>query len=231
EVAFIISFITRMQKKLSLKNQLVLEFGGGPALYAAASIVSFARELHFSDYLPANLQEVSKWLTREEGSFNWDDYIGFALEMEGLPGDPSHIKIREEEMRQKIKHLVICNGLDKEPIENSAGKYDFVSALYCTDIIASSVPEWYQVIRNIATLVKPGGRLMLGLTRGMSEKIFYYEASDKSFPCIDLTDDQIREGYEKGGFDLSTLYMEIQKASSKREYHNLLMTIAQKIDT
>ena len=43
-------------------NCVLLDFGGGPTIYPLIAAASRVEEIHFTDYLDSNLEEVRKWL-------------------------------------------------------------------------------------------------------------------------------------------------------------------------
>jgi len=130
-------------------------------------------------------------------------------------------------MRLKLKNFVECNALESEPVKNCVSKYDLVSALYCTDIITNNMDEWFGIIGNLSSLIKPGGKLILGLTLGLGD-LSNRCINGLEVPCMDLNISDIETGYAKAGFDLSTLELEQEKAIDKTMYDMLVMAIAEK---
>ena len=61
---------------------LLLELGGGPTLYQLVSAANAVAEIHFSDYLGQNLQEVVSWKDGLYDAFDWSAYFRRALEIE-----------------------------------------------------------------------------------------------------------------------------------------------------
>src|SRR4051812_34278950 len=49
-----------------------LDFGSGPTIFEALPAANFAQEIHLSDYLQSNLDEVRNWLDDNPDSFNWN---------------------------------------------------------------------------------------------------------------------------------------------------------------
>jgi hypothetical protein len=142
DVDFIVSFIARLGKELRLSKLSVLELGGGPALYSTAAYVPFAKEIHFSDYLPANLSTVSSWVQNALGAFDWSAFVALVLEREGIPATKDAIAERTSDMRRLVTRVIECDVLSSDPVPGGFNSYDLVSALYCTDIASSTVKEW-----------------------------------------------------------------------------------------
>ncbi len=208
---------------------LALEFGGGPVLYSVATLVPRAREIHFCDYLAANLDEVQHWLDGETDAFDWTPYIKLVLEEEGEPATPEAVAQRAADMRRKVTRLSICDALDSAPLGQNAPQYDLVVAHHCTDVAAATVPEWMRIMRNISTLVKPGGWLLVSVTTGASTNTFVNTVDQKSFPCVDLSDEAFYRGFMVAGCDPDTYRFDKLAVPADREYTGLTSAIARKL--
>ena len=223
EYRFGIQFLLNTLHKLP-PDLFVLEFGGGPALHSVAALVPYAREIHFADYVPANLAEVQQWLDNTPNAYNWQPFIEIILEKEGITPTPQIIAEREAEMRRKVTRLIRCNALEPAPLGQNAAQYDLVLAPYCTDVAASTVEEWGQVIKNITTLVKPGGWLLVGITTGATLNT----VGQQVFSCADLSDQDMIFGFVSAGYNPDTFYLEKTPVPSGREYTGLTNAFAQK---
>jgi nicotinamide N-methyltransferase/methyltransferase len=223
EDKFTIQFI-HSSLKLIDDQLLIHEFGGGPALYSVATLASKAREIHFSDAVEANLHEVESWIKARPGVFNWENHIRLALEVEGLPADQDAIIKREADMRRLITKIMLCDAQAPNPLEPFHFSYDLVTAHHCTDVAATNVNEWFQVIKNVSTLVRPGGYLLLSVTTGST----LYTVGDKVFRCVDLTPSEIEQGYRLSGYDPGSININTHRNELKREYSGIIMAIARK---
>ena len=221
-VRFMVEFLRDMPSGL-----LTLEFGGGPTLFAEAALAPKSKEIHFCDYVAASLNEIRLWLDNDPKAFNWDSYIKLALEEENAPTTPQAIAQRAAEMRRKITLLMACDALADAPLgrENTV-QYDLVVAQAVTETVSSSVSEWIRVIQNISTLVTPGGWLLISVLTGTAG----YYIGDKLFSCVDLTDDDIRQGYRAAGYNLNTLRLEKLAAPGPRGYSGLTNAVARRKD-
>ena len=223
EDRFAVQFINSSLKPV--ENRLFIhEFGGGPALYSVAALVPKALEIHFSDAVEANLREVESWIKARPDAFNWENHIRLALEVEGLPPDHDAIISREADMRRLITKTMLCDAQASNPIEPCHFSYDLVTAHHCTDVAATNVDEWFQVIKNVSTLVRPGGYLLLSVTTGSTR----YTVGDKVFSCVDLTPENIEQGYRFSGYDPGSININTHRNELKREYSGIIMAIARK---
>lgn len=218
-----IEFLVEAVQKLPA-NFLALELGGGPTLHSVAAIAPHAREIHFCDYVPANLDEIRRWLNHQPDSFDWRPFIKVALAKAGLPATNDAVEQRATQMRRKVTRLLPCDVLQPAPLGASAGLYDLVLAPHCTDVAATTLPQWQQVMRNISTLVKQGGWLFIAVTTGTTSNT----VGSRVFACVDLTDEDICQGYVAAGYNPGTYRVAKISADSKYEFTGVCYAIAQK---
>ena len=62
----------------------VLFFGTGPTLHHVFLAAPMASEIHLADYLPANLEEIERWLIRDPAAHDWSAFVRYTLECEGV---------------------------------------------------------------------------------------------------------------------------------------------------
>ncbi|HRV91371.1 MAG TPA: guanitoxin biosynthesis pre-guanitoxin forming N-methyltransferase GntF, partial [Anaerolineae bacterium] len=223
EHIFNIQFLVEAVQSLP-PDLMVLEVGGGPTLHSAAAVASHAREIHFCDYVPANLAEVRRWLDGQPDAFDWRPFIQVALLKANLPATPAAVEQRAAEMRRKLTRLLPCDVLQHAPLGDCAGQYDLVLAPHCTDVAAATPAQWQQVMHHITTLVKPGGRLFIAVTTGATRNT----VGSKVFPCVDLSVEAIYQGYLAAGYDPHTFQLASIPAAAKYEFTGVAYAIAQK---
>lgn len=217
---FLVSALARLPR-----NLVVLEFGGGPVLSFVAAFARSAREIHFSDYVSANLDEVRRWLDRDPDAFDWRPQIRVALELEGGSTSPAAVARREGLMRRRVTRLLHGDATASAPLGAETRQYDLVSALFCTDVAVETAPEWFQEMRNLNTLVRPGGWLVIGIITGTAS----YMIGERAFPHVDLTADDVNRAYLENGYHAGSLVMEtLPVPGQHRDYSGLLMAIARK---
>jgi hypothetical protein len=204
---------------------LTLEFGGGPTLFAVATLAPQAREIHFCDYVTASLDEVRHWLAGGPDAFDWSPYIRLTLEIEGQPTTPAVVAERRAEMRRKVTRLSRCDALSDTPLDQCDRQYDLVLAQTVTDTAASNVAEWMQIMSNIGTLVAPGGWFLISVLTGTRA----YVVGEKQFPYVDLSDEDIYRGYIAAGFDPTAFYLERIDAPTGRGYAGVASATARKL--
>lgn len=223
EHRFNIEFLVEAVRQLPT-GLMVLEVGGGPTLHSVAAIAPHAREIHVCDYVPANLAEIRLWLDQQAEAFDWRPFIQVALAKAGLPVTPKAVDRRAAEMRRKVTRLLGCDVLQAAPLGDCAGQYDLVLAPHCTDVAATTLPQWFQVMQNVTTLVKPGGWLFIAVTTGTTHNT----VGARVFDCVDLTNTDISQGYVNAGYDPNTFRLAKIPADRKYEFTGICYALAQK---
>lgn len=176
-------FVDRM-KYLSACDE-VLFFGCGPALHHVFLAAPKAHEIHLADYLPSNLEEIRRWKDREAGAHDWNSFVKYTLQCEGI-GTPTkdNIDEREEMVRRKITKLIPhADAKETNPLgKGSRGRYQVVFSPYCVDSITDKKEVWKKYMTHLSSLVAPGGHLLLA---ALSE-CGGYTVGDKHFPCANI---------------------------------------------
>ena len=180
----------------------MLEFGGGPTIYQLISAARYTQEIHFSDYLPANLNTVEAWRTGERGSTDWSPFIQRALQLEGNPGpDETAILRREELIRSRLTRFLHADALASEPIGSNPASYDKVAANFVFEAITPSRAEWQKALLRVASLVRVGGHFVNTVAGDSS----YWFIGHVRFPGLPISASDIREALSGSGFNIQEL--------------------------
>jgi len=123
---------------------VAIEVGCGPTLHHAFALVPHVEELHLSDYLPQNLQEVHRYLSAEPGAHNWDVYISGILTVEGEVA-PSAVAERKRLLRYRVRTLKVVDIRRPQPLADHT-TYDLVASYYCAECVATTREEWRQYL-------------------------------------------------------------------------------------
>lgn len=203
-------------------NLLIHEYGGGPVLTAAISLVTRAREIHFSDYVKASMDELQTWRDARPESFDWGEHIRLALEMEGILPTPEAVSHRESLLRQKMTLLTTCDARSSTPLDGGLSQYDLVSAQHCLDVAANHESEFVQICRNVDTLVRPGGWFLVGVTTGTS----VYTVGGIRFSRANLKAEDLSQAFVALGYDV--LLFDSFSVPQGREYNGIAMCLGRK---
>lgn len=196
-------------------NFKLLELGGGPTIYQLITAAKHAREIHFSDHLDVNLDEVKGWKENKRGAFDWKNFFQEALIMEGRSHvNNSKIKRREEILREKITEFLHCDVFQTNPLgRNCAKYYDVVSVNFVAESITDNHKTWKDILKNICSLIKHDGYLIMTAIKGAN----YYRVGNKLFPAVEITEKHVVIALQELGFREDLLFMRSIEAEHTRE--------------
>lgn len=204
----------------------LLDFGGGPTIYPLTSAARSTREIHFSDYLDANLTEVRRWLSSHPGAFDWKPFVAETLRLElGRLPAPAEIANRERRIRECVTRVMHCDASRTPPITDGYSSYDAVLTNFCAESATADRWQWQSFIMNIAALVAPGGHLILSSLAGATS----YSVGPVAFPAVSLTEDDVVEILEESGFLRKSIELQgVPADRPTREYSGLIFAVARK---
>lgn len=207
-------------------NSVLLDFGGGPTIYPLIGAANKVKEIHFCDYLPANLSEVLKWLRRKKVAFNWQPFVSATLELEnGRPCTANDIAKREEQIRTRITRLSRCDARLDPPLHSPFQKYDVVVSNFCAESATDDRQQWRIFMRNIASLVRPGGKFIICALKGAHS----YLVGRKVFPAVNINEADLAWGLMTAGCKPESLDIRSVPADRpSRYYEGLMFAVAEK---
>lgn len=224
----LLRFLVDTYRKIP-KGGALLDFGGGPTIYPLISAVARVDEIHFSDYLEANLEEVRRWIAAEPTAFDWDAFIRKALELEtARPSTDAEVVGRANEIRERVTRLLRCDASRTPPVEDSNRLYDVLLTNFCAESATSDRREWRTYMANILSLLKPGGWLVISALTGATR----YLVGARSFPAVDISEGELIDLLQEHGFPRSGIEMRCVSADrATRDYKGLMLAIARKAFT
>ena len=189
ERATIAFFVDAMKE--ATDGEAILFVGTGPTLHHVFLAAPKASEIHLADYLPANLEEIERWRTRDPAAHDWRTFVRYTLECEGLaaPTD-EEITQREELTRAKITRLLRVDARRPVPLEQ---RYATVISAYCADSATDDRAIWETLMANITGLVAPGGLFITSALRRCRS----YVVGDKRFPSANVDERDLRRVLER----------------------------------
>ena len=177
--------------KAAPAGEPVLVLGTGPTLHHVFLAAPVASEIHLADYLPANLEEIERWLAADPDAHDWRPFVRYTLECEGLTAPTDEDVTRREQLtRSKITRLLQVDARHPIPLERS---YDTVISAYCADSATDDRAVWETFMRNIVDLVAPDGLFITAALRRCRS----YLVGDKRFPSANVDEYDLRRVLER----------------------------------
>jgi hypothetical protein len=204
----------------------LLDFGGGPTIYPLISAAPRVAQIHFTDYLESNLDEVRRWLAGQPDAFDWSDFIRAALELESSERcSAADVEQRASAIRERVTRLAGCDASRTPPLEYPHLPYEIVLSNFCAESATSDRAQWQSYMGNIASLLKPGGWLVISALKGATS----YAVGSSSFPAVDIAEDDLLELLEDGGFPRKRIELcSVPADRATRDYQGLILAVAQK---
>lgn len=204
-------------------HKTVLDFGGGPTIYTLISASAKADEIHFCDFLEANLEEVRLWLQDNPGAFDWTQFIKTALVLEGKNYSSQSVATRADDIRKRVTRVIQCDANLENPIPGEARLYDVVVTNFCAESATDDREQWRKFVSNITSLLKPNGKLILSALKGADS----YAVGKVVFPAVYVLEDDLIQVLSEAGFAAENIDIESVPADRpSRHYEGLMLTTA-----
>ena len=210
----VLSFLAEHYRKIACQP-CAIEIGCGPTVHHALPLAPYVSEIHMADYLPENLEEVKQWRDGHPDAHRWQEYTTLTLSLEGLPAGPADVEKRERDVRRKMTRFLVCDLKSDLPL-GARHNYSAVCSFYCGENIGITPEEWFNVMRRLADLTRPGGYLFLSALR---ETTFYSVrsagGSSRRLPSVYLTESDFARVLPQLGFDASDMVIDSRRLSGQ----------------
>ena len=201
----LLSFFAEAYKEIT-PNSVMLEFSGGPSIYSLITAASKVKEIHFSDFLKCNIEEVEQWKRFRHRNYLWTNFFREALTAEGKREvSVDDILDREDLLSQKLTNFLRCDAFNQQPLgEKYHQYYDVVAANFVAESITSSLKTWEKIVENICSTLKPNGTLIMTAIQGAS----FYCVDGQRYPAVTVTPENVLRTLNYQGFDTRNLLIQ-----------------------
>ena len=212
-------------------NFKVLDYGCGPVIANVISAAGFATEIVLAEYTEEGRTALRRWLDRDPSCFNWFPYFKYivqTLEGKGLQeaGD------REECVRRVVKAVVGCDVTQDPPIKKGyEGPYDVVICCFCLSTACRTKADCSNAVHRLATLVKPGGVLLLQTfeSKNPDGPLRSYKIGSQVFHAVPLSQAFVLATLEQVGLsDITVKQLAADSIMDNRGLKKALMFAAHK---
>ncbi|XP_060106505.1 nicotinamide N-methyltransferase-like [Heteronotia binoei] len=195
-----------------LKGDTLIDIGSGASIYQLLSACESFREIIATDYSDQSREEMQRWLRKEPGAFDWSPVAKYVCELEG---DRERWAQKEEKVRKTIKQFLKCDVTQPNPLAPlSLPLADCLLSTLCLEAACKDLPTYRSALKNISSLVKPGGHLVLMVI--LEET--YYMVGQHKFSCLYLDQESVEEAVKEAGFDIE--WLEATKLSLPKALHD-----------
>ncbi|KAM3922509.1 nicotinamide N-methyltransferase-like [Leptodactylus fuscus] len=224
ESIFLLTFLSNVFSSGRVKGHSFIEIGAGPSIQHILSACEVFGTIYLTDYFQGNLDEIKKWLNRENDAFNWSPYIRFVCDLENNGSSPNG---KEEKIRRNVS-LMKCDVTLTNPLQpNSLPLADCVLVAGCLICACKTFTDFKIALENIVSLVKPGGHLILTDYFGAS----YYFVGETKFPLLSLNENIVREAVVESGCKMEEFHMfkDFHLSEEVFDCKNVFCLLAQKL--
>ncbi|XP_074832833.1 nicotinamide N-methyltransferase-like [Carettochelys insculpta] len=179
-----------------LQGDTLIDIGSGPNIHQLLSACESFQEIIASDYTDRNRQELEQWLKNEPGAFDWTPVVKYVCELEG---DRQKKAEKEAKLRQAIKRVLKCDVHKSNPMDPlTLPPADCLISSLCLEAACQDQNTYRMALKNISSLLKPGGHLVLSGDLGCS----FFMVGPKRFSCLVLKEEFLREALNETGFSI-----------------------------
>ncbi|XP_040074847.1 indolethylamine N-methyltransferase [Ixodes scapularis] len=184
------------------QGKTLLEVGAGPLVWYSFMSSNRFDDIVLSDLVEDNRKELEKWLNKSEDAIDWTDRAEQVAALEGYSDLKKGASEIMERTRSSIRKVVPCNVLKPGVLpEEHKETFDVVLSCNCLESATADHESFRSVVKNVGSLVKPGGLFLLGGIGGL--KSFAVASADCNM--ANLTEEVIKGAVADAGFQL-TLY-------------------------
>ncbi|XP_054854574.1 nicotinamide N-methyltransferase-like [Eublepharis macularius] len=179
-----------------IKGDTLIDIGSGPTIYQFLSACESFREIIATDYTDGNREEMQRWLRKEPGAFDWSSVVKYVCELEG---DREKWAQKEEKVHRSIKQVLKCDVTQPNPLAPlSLPPADCLLSTYCLELASKDLPAFRSALKNISSLLKPGGHLILATALELT----FYMIGQCQFGCLYLEQEDLEKAVKEAGFDI-----------------------------
>ena len=184
----------------------VLEVGGGPAIGNVIGAGPYVSKITFTDYLPANLEQVTLWKEKSPKAFNWDAAFQHVVkEISGREADNVAVANEwQKQLREKISTLEHCDIRREGFIDPSLvpeGGFNVITSSGSFEAVAKDRSSFTAMMKMCHSLLQQGGYIATATYM----KITTYKVdrtAEKEFHCFYFTDEIVKEALAESGFSI-----------------------------
>ncbi|XP_013395070.1 indolethylamine N-methyltransferase-like, partial [Lingula anatina] len=178
----------------------LLDLGSGPTIKHHVILSKYFNELAFSDFTEKNREALRKWRDGEAGAFDWDSTFRCVADLEGEEENWMALK---ESFRNKMSTIYPCDLRNPNPLHPVLSKpFDCVTSTFCLEAACSDDVTFDRVIRNVTSLLKDGGHLIIVNSLRQSA----YIVGDVHFSSRSLEKEEYIQSLKSAGLDEISWY-------------------------
>ncbi|KAM8927363.1 nicotinamide N-methyltransferase-like [Pelodytes ibericus] len=180
-------------------GDVLIDIGTGPSIYQLLSACETFNSIIATDFTDRNRQEFEKWLRKEPGAFDWSELSKAVCKLEG---NGVTWEEKEEKLRTRVKNVLKCDVTKSNPLDPAViPPADGLISTLCLETACKDFTAYRTALRNISSLLKPGGHLVLIGVLGNT----FYRVGNQEFFCLPLDEQSVRKAVEEAGYTIKDM--------------------------
>ncbi|XP_042144176.1 indolethylamine N-methyltransferase-like [Ixodes scapularis] len=182
-----------------IQGETLLEVGSGPMIVNSLMISSRFKHIVLSDLVEENKLELNKWINRDADAIDWSLSAEQIAAIEGYGDIKKGAMEILERTRAAIRKVVSCDVVEPAvlPVEHKE-TFDVVLSCGCLESAAAEHESYRRVVCNVATVVKPGGLLVILGVGGLKQ----YSVGTADFTLANITGNVVTEAVTDAGLQI-----------------------------
>lgn len=178
----------------TFKGEQLLDIGTGPVVHPIVTASKWFDKIYLSDYSKSNIEFLEKWRRGES--------LHMKFLMESIAQNEEQSVSWESLNKQvldKVQAVVECDVNKPNPLSGTVLEdaiFDVVTSCLCLQVAALTIEDYEKALRNISTLLKPGGHLAVVDFLDQT----YYEVGAKKFQALSLTVEELQRAIKDSGY-------------------------------
>ncbi|KAK3593399.1 hypothetical protein CHS0354_021974 [Potamilus streckersoni] len=184
--------------KGNITGTKLLDVGTGPIPNTVFCAAPWFEDITLSDFSQKNLEFLRKW---RDGKIN---HMGPVFEYILQLDKSGSMEERQDELRKKIGNIVFCDITEPNPVASTAVDgviFDAITCSNCLEVASFTLDDIAKSVRNLRTLLKPGGHFVLEGCLEMS----FYRVGELLYECYPINTNQLEDIFKKEGFEILNL--------------------------
>ncbi|XP_042331159.1 nicotinamide N-methyltransferase-like [Sceloporus undulatus] len=194
--AFILENLHKAFLLDGIQGETLIDIGSGPSIYQLLSACESFQEIIATEFLEQNREEMQKWLKKDPEAFDWTLMVKYICQLEG---DREKWMEKEEKLRKTIKQVLKCDVTQANPLDPLVLQpASCVLTTFCLESACKDLPTYRSALKNVGSLVKPGGHLIFVVALRET----YYMVGQEKFSCLYLEPEVVEEAVKEAGFGI-----------------------------
>ncbi|XP_013381935.1 indolethylamine N-methyltransferase-like [Lingula anatina] len=201
ETTEVIDYFHKLYSTGNIKGQRLLDVGTGPSLINLISASRCFEEIYLSDFSTANRNALKQWWNKEENDkWSWESFFRHVAKLEG---NEDEWKSLQDEFRSRLKDIYFCDVNNPNPLSPlETEPFDTITSGYCLEFACLSERSYRQAMKNMTSLLKPGGNFIM---HGGINESFYQVGTDR-WGGLAMHENQFRDAMTEAGLEIKSWY-------------------------